>query len=518
MLRASTALLLLALSARGSGAARLGRRQQPPGDVGAITGPVDDLVGSVGEDLATAAEEVQAAAAEVSEPAVSDPQSALVGAIASAEDTVQNLVPGRGLVTDVLKKSQAAAPTPVPAPAAEPAEPQVTFPPAPLNGVYCRGAACQYRHVLSVKGGSGPAEAGTGEGDVSEKEFCRGLACIPGSGHPADTDREQFIHRCVHLLVDVGGGLQGEDESREVFDVRESFQRVCRMRVDIHEADFCRDYSDVFVAALSPLFKERTVGGAQEVCAITLDFVRMFKQAEVDFHLFEVDAAPGSNSSGSSDATSSSDRVEIVPGSDDGALPAVTVGNGIFSSCQNQVGHITGEDELAAKTVRKVREWCGMQTIITKWEDVRGRDGDVHPEWTTQNCLGMTQLFAFALRDDFKGENKLSAQSVCKNLFLAIGAVHGVDRLVENGLAATTRGAPPLGLALPSGDPAMKSLVEETRKSAEVFVTRLQKQKEAADALQAAKEKVAAYNSQAALLAVSRAVRMRREGRVAPAA
>lgn len=539
MFRAASVLLPLAILAGSASATRQLSRAterraastagQPPGDVGAITGPVN-VVGTLGQNIANAAGEVQAAAAQASQPVIQDPQSALGGAVGAAEGIMQNLVPGRGLVTDVLAKSQAAPTTP--APARTMPAPRAAFAPAPLNGVYCRGAACQYRP--DVAGADAAQQAGVSkpvepfddksvsQQDLSQKEFCRGLSCVPGSGHLPDFGREQFVNHCVHLLADLGGGLQGDDESRGVVDVHNSVQQVCKSRVDIHEADFCKDYAAVFVAALSPLYNEQTVGDARQVCSSTLYFMSLAKRAEVDLQLFDASPPQGGNSSSSpSGATAllAAGQVEIVPGSPDGVLPAVQVSSSLFSSCSKQLGAVTkGKAQSALKTVSMAKEWCGLQTIITSWDDVKGKKGQVHPEWNAETCLGISQLMAFALREDMESKSKMPAKKVCKNLFMAIGAIHGVDRLVDNAQNEVTRGLPAMGLALPAGDPAMLALAEDAKKRSEAVMSRLEKEKKAAEALKSAKAQVAAYSSQAALVAVSRAVRLRRGSRAAAAA
>lgn len=513
MLRLLTCLLLAALAA----AKRVHFRrvqtegQQAPGDVGVVTGVTDDLIGSVGEDIATATGELQGATAAATEPLVTDPQSALENAAGSVEGTLQEIDKGEGVLSDAMQPQAIVETT-----QSSTTQPKPSYPAAPFNGVFCRGAACQYRYVSTTPEGTGVSKPVWDSDALVEKSsdsvrsndlvFCRGLGCPP-SGQP-DPEKVQFLRKCMHLLEGYGHDLQGDDDSRLIIDVRRSFLKVCRLRVDFREAENCVDYGDVIVAALSPLVDNPTVGTAREVCATTLTFVRLFKQAEVDFRLYgrlsqaydgdQQPAAKNASAAGGdtpkaagNNASAAGGDVEIAPGSKDGVLKPVRVSQQLLTACTDKVEHATGGDNFAAvPTVKMIREWCAMQTIITSYDQVKG---DVHPEWTAESCAGFVQFFAFALRKDLGTQKNTTAPDVCKRLFLASGAVHGFDRLVGDALLPTTRGLPPLGLALPIGDPDMENLAEKTKENAEGVLQTIERHSEVAEALKAAKEEVAAH-------------------------
>lgn len=215
-----------------------------------------------------------------------------------------------------------------------------TPPPAWLNGVYCRGIACMYRKspppptttvnpafttpmtlvvgghpvvVAGVSSGSGAVAAGGGNvaWSTNPRWFCRGLSC--GSGRPPGgatgidssggtaaaggaSDPHSIFRStasCIHLLHDLGGGLQGLEQSRTVVDVRNSFLAVCQRRVGNREAGACGDYADVIAAAVSSAVDSPTVGDVKSVCELAAKYVQRFKQAEIDIRLSPVTLPQG---------------------------------------------------------------------------------------------------------------------------------------------------------------------------------------------------------------------------------
>lgn len=162
--------------------------------------------------------------------------------------------------------------------------------PAALNGAFCRGGACQYRvnvqPTLPPQVTMPPIPLGGAE--LASREFCRGLACIKGMGMPLDHGLAPFTLNCVHLFNDIGGGMVGDDLSRNVAQVHDSFERACRKRVDILEAGRCADYANTFVGALAVKVNSPTVGGTVEVCQDAFFWTKAFKEAEIDLGLAAV--------------------------------------------------------------------------------------------------------------------------------------------------------------------------------------------------------------------------------------
>jgi len=165
----------------------------------------------------------------------------------------------------------------------------ITPAPAPLNGVYCRGAACQYRVAPPPPTyppmGYTPPPLPIGGNALSGREFCRGLTCLGGMGAPGDAKLATFTLNCAHLYNDVLGGMAGTDQSRSVAMVQEGFTSVCKKRVGILEVGACPTYANTFMAAVAVKANDPTVGGVPEICTDTYFWLMQFKQAEIDLKL-----------------------------------------------------------------------------------------------------------------------------------------------------------------------------------------------------------------------------------------
>jgi len=158
--------------------------------------------------------------------------------------------------------------------------------PAAFNGVFCKGGACQYRvppPPPTFVPPPPPPIIPLGVG--SDREFCRGLSCIPGMGLPDNPVLEGWKVNCVHLFNDVAGGMVGRDTDRSVPQVQESFLNVCKKRVSPLEVGACAGYANTFVGATAVKIDNPTVGGPVEVCADTFWYIQQFKQAEIDMKL-----------------------------------------------------------------------------------------------------------------------------------------------------------------------------------------------------------------------------------------
>jgi len=170
--------------------------------------------------------------------------------------------------------------------------------PAVLNGVYCKGGACQYR-IAAPPPLSPPAMTPPplpiGGNRLSGSEFCRGMGCVHGMGFPGDAALTTFNLNCAHLFNDIGGGMLGDDSKRSVAQVYQSFTNACKKRVGSLEAASCPTYASSFVGAMSPKVNNPTVGGAGEVCTDTYFWLHSFKQAEIDLKVTAA-ALPKGNS------------------------------------------------------------------------------------------------------------------------------------------------------------------------------------------------------------------------------
>lgn len=190
--------------------------QQSPGDVSAVMDPLQDIVGSVADDVSQAMGEVHDAAHSVVEPVVRDPKGTLVKNVHQAEKAVQDVSGGEDLVSDALGTPPTVLPLELPSGTLPPP----TVNPAPFSGVYCRGGACKYR--MQLPGGTTLPPAFMPL-TLADRELCRGLGCVSRAGWPINPAKTAFDMKCIHLFQVVGGGLQGQDRSRKISDVRQSF-------------------------------------------------------------------------------------------------------------------------------------------------------------------------------------------------------------------------------------------------------------------------------------------------------
>jgi len=447
--------------------------------------------------------------------------------------------------------------------------------PAVLNGAYCRGGACQYRVDPGPPTYPPPLTVmpvPIAMNVLAGREFCRGLSCYKGMGVPGDPRLDPFTLNCVHLFNDIGGGMSGEDSNRNVAQVHDSFERVCKKKVGVLEVASCPAYANTFIGAVAAKVNNPTVGSTTEICHDTYWWMLAFKEAEValkltagalpkgksllagDLNRFGTGgvgpssargikwreyaskhgkwpsaadmpavpqqlAADGSFASGSSllqaqsvptapkprlpGADSDEDtphglpryeqntlphdeevhqvpmtktKYQIAPASADGTIPPVEVAGDLFDYCSNQFSEImAGYAQTARVTVQLTRDWCTWQAGVSSWIGEKQENG--HPDWTHRTCTGMMNLVAFALREDLANTTAgLSAQQVCKQTFLAIGAVHRTDGIIKDAWAQSLRGPPVSGIPA-ADDDEMQMLLRNAQDHANEIFSKLRNQK-----------------------------------------
>lgn len=153
-----------------------------------------------------------------------------------------------------------------------------------FDGMYCRGGACQYRTGQPPPLIS-PTPLVPAIYPRSSYEFCRGLACLPGMGTPADTSAAGFTMNCLHLYIDVGGGLVGQDGARTIADAKASFYKWCTGKFPPHLIGACEGLGEVVVMALRGSAQSSDVGGANDICYATYLLIGASRQAEIDLRL-----------------------------------------------------------------------------------------------------------------------------------------------------------------------------------------------------------------------------------------
>jgi len=152
-----------------------------------------------------------------------------------------------------------------------------------LDGMYCRGGACQYR-----TGAPPPLISPTPPVPIiypaSNRDFCRGFSCSPGMGVPENPAMNKFKFDCAHLYNDLGG-MSGKDGQRNLEDVKASFFNWCKLKFPPHLVENCNGLGDVVIMAMHARTGSPNVGGAAEICGDTFLSIGMWNQAKVDLKL-----------------------------------------------------------------------------------------------------------------------------------------------------------------------------------------------------------------------------------------
>mmetsp|Transcript_3708 Transcript_3708/g.9288 ORF Transcript_3708/g.9288 Transcript_3708/m.9288 type:complete len:615 (-) Transcript_3708:128-1972(-) len=484
--------------------------------------------------------------AKSAEAAIVDPVGAIGGAVDAAAETLEaeSLIPTAAPAASAMDDQ-------VPESAENMADYKLipaTAPPAPFNGVYCRGGACQYRVT--------PAPTLIPIVDPSlipPSEPCRGLVCPPP---PMDPAKLAFLQSCEHIFSKARHGLEGDDDTRTIGNVRSTFEGVCEAMIPL-EAAACMDYGDAFVSALSPDVRETTVGDAGHACKRVFDFIVDMQNSAIGLGLtptVKEDAASSSllsverknnNSKSVVDAsvvgpcsvrgtrwrqwwaqrhprgisllgirsrgrgqydpnppcpygvTEPMDfqmKYQIAPGSPDGTVPPTEVAGDQFRRCISQADEISlGYQQTAPTFIMMMRDWCGFQSLMASPDDPSGLPN--HPEWDFRDCTVMGELVAYALRKELESPKGIASLDMCKKLFLASNSISGLHRLVKNSWNLGSRvpmigGAPPK----PELDPEMMKLAREVAKQAAGVIAGLKRQQAATASISHAKAAVAAWS------------------------
>lgn len=247
--------------------------------------------------------------------------------------------------------------------------------------------------------------------------MCRGLGCPPDISMATDLAAMGFIDACAKIA---DGGR----------DPGSNFEIMCSSTFPA-EAPFCPTYADILRAA--PVIAGGEPGSSvKDTCAAANSFVGAVKQAEVDLKLcmsavgaiaqpVERDVPKGDTQP----APQAQTMYTFAAASK--ALPAMEVRGDLFAHCTDQFRSIVGNRKVKSGIayVHATRDWCGKETT--------SGGSDAHPDWDKTRCIGMESLLAFALRDDMESYSidSIPEQEVCRRLFLAIGSVHRLDKIVQ---------------------------------------------------------------------------------------
>lgn len=189
-------------------------------------------------------------------------------------------------------------------------------------------------------------------------------------------------------------------------------------------------------------------------------------------------------------------KYQIAPGSPDGLVPPVEIDGDLFNYCANQFSEIMmGFTQTAPVTVQMTHDWCAWQASVSSW--VGKQDEFGHPDWDHRTCANMEMFMAFVLKDDLKNKGDgLTAQVICKKIFLTIGATHRSQWIVDHAWdLQSVRAAPEGGGNAPASDKGMQDLMKTAQEYASKIFNAMRKQKEGYEALNNAKMDASAFDS-----------------------
>jgi len=184
---------------------------------------------------------------------------------------------------------------------------------------------------------------------------------------------------------------------------------------------------------------------------------------------------------------------QILPGAY--MVPPTEVDGVLFTTCTSQFSEIMmGYAQTPYQVIKLTKDWCIWQSSVTSW--VGAADEMGHPEWGHRTCTGMQGLVAYALKDDLSDTyHGLSGISVCKKIFLAIGAVHRADAIVADAWAVPGGAGRAPSSGVPAVDDAeMKKLMEAVQAHANKVFASLRGVKAAVSALTDAKMDTSAFD------------------------
>lgn len=186
----------------------------------------------------------------------------------------------------------------------------------------------------------------------------------------------------------------------------------------------------------------------------------------------------------------------LVPGSSwptPGAPTEIT--GDLLQFCSAQFKEIGGGySQTPADYISMTGDWCKWQASMISWIDRKDELG--HPDWTASTCDGMTYLLSYILRDILDSSKGISSGRLCKEVFLAMPALHRVKGIVWeawNGQSGRKLDNGLLKISQPSGpDP---ELVRKAQEYAAAIFGKLRAQKEAFSELNDAKMDTSSFDT-----------------------
>merc|ERR1719453_1504053 len=153
-----------------------------------------------------------------------------------------------------------------------------------------------------------------------------------------------------------------------------------------------------------------------------------------------------------------------------------------------------GFGQTADVTVQMTKDWCAWQASVSSWVGKKEEFG--HPDWTHRSCSNMQVFMAFVLKEELADKKGgLSAQQICKKVFLNIGAVHRTNSIVDDAWVLQSTRAAPEGSGIPAAaDTGMADLLKNAQEYANKVFSAMRKQATAYNDLNNAKMDASAFD------------------------
>lgn len=175
-------------------------------------------------------------------------------------------------------------------------------------------------------------------------------------------------------------------------------------------------------------------------------------------------------------------------------IPPAEISGPLMEHCTSQFAEVMlGAPATGEQVITMVKEWCSWQGAVTDWLNQAAGMG--RPDWDVRTCLNMGDLVSFALR--YKLQDEVSSSDVCSHLFLSLGAMTTVKKLIKDAWNAQgERGAAVVSVIDNSGaDAAMQKALKAAEAYSKKVYEKLNNQKAAYDDVMSIKMDQSAFSS-----------------------
>jgi len=175
-------------------------------------------------------------------------------------------------------------------------------------------------------------------------------------------------------------------------------------------------------------------------------------------------------------------------------IPPAEISGPLMEHCTSQFAEVMlGAPATGEQVITMVKEWCSWQGAVTDWLNQAAGMG--RPDWDVRTCLNMGDLVSFALR--YKLQDEVSSSDVCSHLFLSLGAMTTVKKLIKDAWNAQgERGAAVVSVIDNSAaDAAMQKALKAAEAYSKKVYEKLNNQKAAYDEVMSIKMDESSFSS-----------------------